>query len=174
MALASLAWSGVHAAPGDWAQPAGDDANRRFPPLDQIIVDTVKNLRPAWSFSTGVLRGHEGAPLAVDNALYVVTPFPNLVDALELNHGGAILWKYAPRQDAATPAVMCCDTVNRGLAYAKGRIFLQQADNAVVALDAHTGQKLWAVKNGDVSRGESGTGAPFAVGGFSPMTPKPI
>ncbi len=55
---------------------------------------------------------------------------------------------------------MCCDTVNRGLAFADGKIFLHQADTTLVALDAKTGAVVWSVKDGDPSKGETGTDAP--------------
>jgi glucose dehydrogenase len=55
---------------------------------------------------------------------------------------------------------MCCDTVNRGLAYAEGKVFLQQADTTLVALDAKTGKVVWSVKNGDPKLGETNTNAP--------------
>ena len=117
----------------------------------------VGKLAPAWSFSTGVLRGHEGAPLVVGDVMYVHTPFPNIVYALDLNNDGKILWKYEPKQDPNVIPVMCCDTVNRGLAYADGKIFLHQADTTLVALDAKTGKVDWSVMNGDPKKGETNT-----------------
>ena len=48
--------------------------------------------------------------------------------------------------------MMCCDTVNRGLSYADGKIFLHQADTTLVALDAKTGAVVWSVKDGDLRR----------------------
>ena len=73
--------------------------------------------------------------------MYVHTPFPNIVYALDLNDRTArSLWKYEPKQDPNVIPVMCCDTVNRGVAYADGKIFLHQADTTVVALDAKTGE----------------------------------
>jgi glucose dehydrogenase len=120
----------------DWAQPAGDYANTRYSTLTQINSENVKALTPAWTFSTGVLRGHEGAPLVVGDVMYVHTPFPNIVYALDLDHDGRILWKYEPKQDQNVIPVMCCDTVNRGVAYGDGKIFLYQADSTLVALDA--------------------------------------
>ena len=71
-----------------------------------------------------------------------------------------------PKQDAAaTVPVMCCDTVYRGLAYADGKIFLQQADTTVlVALDANTGERLWSTVNGDPKVGSTNTNAPIVVG----------
>ena len=118
-------------------------------------------LAPAWTFSTGVLRGHEGAPLVIGDMMYVHAPFPNTVFALDLNNDGKILWKYEPKQDPNVIPVMCCDTVNRGLSYADGKIFLHQADTTLVALDAKTGAVVWSVKDGDPSKGETGTDAPF-------------
>jgi glucose dehydrogenase len=58
-------------------------------------------------------------------------------------------WKYEPKQDVQVVPVMCCDTVNRGLAYADGKVLLQQADTTLVALDAADGQRDLEVKNGD-------------------------
>jgi glucose dehydrogenase len=123
----------------DWAQPTGDYANTRNSALSQINSENVKTLAPIWTFSTGVLRGHEGAPLVIGDIMYVHTPFPNIVYALDLNHDGRISWKYEPRQDPRVIPVMCCDTVNRGVAYGDGKIFLYQADTTLVALDAKTG-----------------------------------
>jgi PQQ-dependent dehydrogenase (methanol/ethanol family) len=149
--------------PNQWVMPAGDYANTRYSTLNQINKDNVKNLRPLWTFSTGVLRGHEGGPLVIGNVMYVSTPFPNNVFALDLNNSGRILWKYEPRQDPTVIAVMCCDTVNRGVAYADGKIFFNQADTTLVALDAKTGKELWSVKNGDPKKAETATGAPLVV-----------
>ena len=82
------------------------------------------------------------------------------VYALDLNNDAKILWKYEPKQDPNVIPVMCCDTVNRGLAYADGKIFLHQADTTLVALDAKDGKVVWQVKNGDPAKGETGTSAP--------------
>ncbi len=147
--------------PNQWVMPAGDYANTRYSPLDQINKDNVKNLRPVWTFSTGVLRGHEGGPLVIGDVMYISTPFPNDVFALDLNNNGRILWKYEPKQDPTVIPVMCCDTVNRGVAYGDGKIFLHQADTTLVALDAKTGNIVWSVKDGDPKIGETGTNAPL-------------
>ncbi|SEP49692.1 PQQ-like domain-containing protein [Methylobacterium sp. ap11] len=148
---------------GRVALPTVDYANTRHSGLDRITPDNVGRLNVAWTYSTGVLRGHEGAPLVVGHIMYVHTPFPNTVTALDLNQDGKILWRYAPRQDSAVVAVMCCDTVHRGLAYKDGRVFLQLADTTVVALEAETGRVLWSVRNGDPARGETNTAAVMPV-----------
>ncbi|ACA20040.1 PQQ-dependent dehydrogenase, methanol/ethanol family [Methylobacterium sp. 4-46] len=140
-----------------------DYANTRFSKLDQINTGNVNKLQVAWTFSTGVLRGHEGAPLVVGDMMYVHTPFPNIVYALDLNQDGKIVWKYEPKQDPNVIPVMCCDTVNRGLAYADGKIILHQADTTVVALDAKTGKVAWSVVNGDPKKGETNTATVLPV-----------
>ncbi|PNG24603.1 lanthanide-dependent methanol dehydrogenase XoxF5 [Methylocella silvestris] len=149
----------------NWALPTGDYSNHRFSELNQITSKNVKDLVPAWTFSTGVLRGHEGNPLVIGDVMYFSTPFPNIVYALDLNNDGKILWKYEPKQDPSVIPVMCCDTVTRGVAYADGKIILGQADTTLVALDAKTGSVVWSVKNGDPAKGETNTSAPQVVKG---------
>ncbi len=149
--------------PNDWVIQTGDYANQRYSKLNQINRDNVDDLQVAWTFSTGVLRGHEGSPLVIGDTMYVHTPFPNIVYALDLNNNGAIKWKYEPKQDPDVIPVMCCDTVNRGLAFANGMVFLHQADTTVVALDANSGQVKWSVVNGDPSKGETNTATVLPV-----------
>ncbi|WMT78034.1 lanthanide-dependent methanol dehydrogenase XoxF5 [Bradyrhizobium sp. Ash2021] len=149
--------------PKGWVMPTGDYANTRYSKLNQINAANVGKLQVAWTFSTGVLRGHEGGPLIIGNMMYVHTPFPNKVYALDLSKDNQIVWKYEPKQDPNVIPVMCCDTVNRGVAYGDGKIFLHQADTTLVALDAKTGQVVWTAKNGDPSKGETGTSAPMVV-----------
>jgi lanthanide-dependent methanol dehydrogenase len=158
-ALANEDLATLSANPNNWAMQAGDFANHRFSPLQQVNASNVNKLQVAWMFSTGVLRGHEGSPLVVSDTMYLVTPFPNNVFALDLGTQ-KIKWKYAPKQDPAVIPQMCCDTVNRGLAYAEGKIFLQQADSVLVALDASNGKVKWSVKNGDPKVGAVNTNAP--------------
>jgi PQQ-dependent dehydrogenase (methanol/ethanol family) len=167
-ALATPAWANdsvtkLTSDPNNWAMQAGDYANTRYSKLDQINKGNVKDLKVAWTFSTGVLRGHEGGPLVIGDVMYVHTPFPNIVYALDLNNEAKILWKYEPKQDPSVIPVMCCDTVNRGLAYADGIIILNQADTNLVALDAKSGKELWKVTNGDPKKGETHTATTLIV-----------
>ncbi|XDA99032.1 methanol/ethanol family PQQ-dependent dehydrogenase [Sulfitobacter sp. LCG007] len=149
--------------PTQWAIQTGDYKNQRYSQLDKINKDNVGDLQVAWTFSTGVLRGHEGSPLVVGDVMYVHTPFPNIVYALDLANEGKIIWKYEPKQDPDVIPVMCCDTVNRGVAYADGKIFLHQADTKVVALNAEDGSVVWEVQNGDPSKGETNTATVLPV-----------
>ncbi len=149
--------------PANWASWGGDYAGTRYSKLSQINAQNVKNLQPAWSFSTGVLRGHEGGPLVVNGVLYIHTPFPNTVYAID-QKTKAVIWEFTPTMDAdVTIPVMCCDTVNRGLAYGDGKIFLQQSDTVLTALDAKTGKRVWSVQNGDPKLGMTNTNAPLVV-----------
>jgi alcohol dehydrogenase (cytochrome c) len=150
--------------PNQWVMPTGNYANHRYSELNQINRDTVGKLQASWSFSTGVLRGHEGGPLVLGDVMYIHTPFPNRVFALDLKEPGRVIWRYEPTQDPSVIAVMCCDTVNRGVAYGDGKIILAQADAKVVALDAKTGQVAWSISNGDAGKGETMTAAPMVFG----------
>lgn len=145
--------------PQNWAMQAGGMANQRYSELKQINKDNAKNLQVAWTFSTGVLRGHEGGPLVIGDTMYVHSPFPNKVFAINLEDQ-SIKWKYEPKQDPSVIPVMCCDTVSRGVAYSDGKIFLQQADTTLVALDAKTGKELWKVVTGNPKAGETATNTP--------------
>jgi PQQ-dependent dehydrogenase (methanol/ethanol family) len=149
--------------PKEWVMPTGNYANHRYSQLNQINNTNVNRLQVAWAFSTGVLRGHEGGPLVVGDVMYIHGPFPNPVYALDLNNDGRIIWKHEPKQDPSVIPVMCCDTVNRGPAYGDGKLFLNQADTTLTALDAKTGNVVWQAKNGDPSKGETGTAAPMVV-----------
>ena len=147
------------ADPNNWAMQAGDMYNQRYSKLAKINAQNVGKMQVAWMFSTGVLRGHEGSPLVVNGTMYVHTPFPNKIFAIDLDTQ-KIKWRYEPKQDVAVIPQMCCDTVYRGLAYAENKIFLQQADSTLVALDAGTGKVIWSVKNGDPKVGAVNTNAP--------------
>ncbi len=147
------------ADPANWAMQAGNIQNHRYSELKQITSENVKDLQVAWTFSTGVLRGHEGGPLVIGDTMYVHSPFPNKVFAINLEDH-SMIWKYEPKQDPSVIAVMCCDTVNRGLAYGDGKIILGQADTTLVALDAKTGEEVWKIVNGNPKIGETNTNAP--------------
>jgi PQQ-dependent dehydrogenase (methanol/ethanol family) len=157
--------------PNYWVMPGGNYWQWRYSELKEINNDNADKLQAAWTFSTGVLRGHEGGPLVLPasatglkgDTLFIHAPFPNNVFAINLDTL-EVIWEYIPVQNYdETVPVMCCDTVNRGLAYGDGKIFLQQADTTLVALDAKTGQKVWAVKNGDPKLGQTNTNAPHVI-----------
>ena len=118
----------LNAPEGEWWMTGRDYSLQRFSPLTQITTSNVANLKPAWTFSTGTLRGHEGNPLVVGNVMYVHTSFPNNVYALDLAKDGAPqIWKYTPNQAPDVIPIACCDVVNRGTAYHPSRQDLHRA-----------------------------------------------
>ncbi|MDQ6829516.1 MAG: PQQ-dependent dehydrogenase, methanol/ethanol family [Gemmatimonadota bacterium] len=146
--------------------PAKDYSASRFSALSQITPQNVRDLKVSWSFSTGVLRGHEGAPLVVDNTMYVVTPFPNVAYAFDLTQPGTPLkWKFRPNTAQAAVGIACCDVVNRGAAYANGIVVYNRLDGHTVAVRAADGTQLWDTKLGDINRGETMTMAPMIAKG---------
>jgi PQQ-dependent dehydrogenase (methanol/ethanol family) len=149
---------------GQWTMPAKDYSGLRYSQLAEITTANVKNLRPAWTFSTAVLRGHEEAPIVVNNTMYILTPFPNLLYALDLTKPGApVKWSFDPKPRSEAQGVACCDVVNRGPSYADGKIVFNTLDNHVVAVDANSGQQVWKTKVGDINTGETMTMAPLVV-----------
>ncbi|HZQ61409.1 MAG TPA: PQQ-binding-like beta-propeller repeat protein, partial [Casimicrobiaceae bacterium] len=149
-----------------WPLAGKDYANTRYSELAEINTTNVKNLKLAFTFSTGVLRGHEAAPVVVGSTMYIVTPYPNHVYALDLAQPGApVKWQFSPKPLAASQGIACCDTVNRGLAYADGRIFMNTLDGQTIALDANTGKEIWRTQLGDIRKGETVTMAPLVAKG---------
>jgi len=162
----SLMRAAAQSAPadGDWTMPSKDFAATRFSRLAQITPATVKSLHPVWTFSTGTLGGHEGQPLVVNNTMYVVTPYPNVLYAFDLTKEGYPLkWKYRPNVDQNSIGIACCDVVNRGAVYAQGKIVYNLLDGHTVAIDATTGRELWMTKIADLAQGETTPMAPLIV-----------
>ena len=148
---------------GQWPMPAKNFQSTRFSGLDQINVSNASNLRVAWTFSTGIDRGQEAAPIVVGDTMYVVTPYPNILYALDLKNSGAVKWKYEPKPEQASQGVACCDVVNRGATFANGRVFINTLDGQTCAVDAATGKEVWKTKLGNINIGESITMAPLVV-----------
>ncbi|MGO4524616.1 methanol/ethanol family PQQ-dependent dehydrogenase [Microvirga sp. 2MCAF35] len=149
---------------GQWTIPQKNYASTRFSDLSEINTENVKNLQVAFTFSTGVNKGQEAAPLVVGGTMYVLSPYPNILYALDLTQPGAPLkWQYNPKPASAAQGVACCDVVNRGPAFVNGRLFFTTLDAHVVAVNAETGEEVWKTKLGDINRGETMTMAPLVV-----------
>ncbi len=151
---------------GQWLMPAKDYASTRFSSMNDINVSNAAGLQVSWTFATGLTNGHEAAPLVVNNTMYVITPYPNTLYALDLTQPGAPMkWRYDPKPVPASQGVACCDVVNRGGAYYNGKIYYNTLDNHTVAVNAETGEEVWKTKVGDINLGESMTMAPLVVKG---------
>ena len=144
--------------------PAKDYSATRYSGLTQITTANAARLRPVWTFSTGVLGGHEGQPLVVGHTMYVVTPYPNVLYAFDLTQDGYPLkWKYRPDVDPNAVGIACCDAINRGAFYAEGKVVYDLLDGRTVAIDAASGRELWQTKIADLAKGETTPVAAFVV-----------
>ena len=151
---------------GQWIRPAKDYASTRYSTLNQVNNGNVKDLKLAFTFSTGLTRGHEAAPLVVNNTMYIITPWPNNLYALDLTKPGAPMkWVYQPMPTPASKGVACCDVVNRGGSYYEGKIYYNTLDGQTVAVDANSGQEVWKTHVADINKGESLTMAPIIAKG---------
>jgi len=146
-----------------WVIPTGDYANWRYSTLKQINTSNARHMSVAWTMSTGTLRGLEGQPIVVGNMMYLETSYPNYIYAIDLDHPDQIAWKFTPPPDENAPPVACCDVVNRGPAYADGKVFANALDGTLFALDAKTGDVKWTAKNADPTQGQTVTDAPMVV-----------
>lgn len=145
----------------EWNKHGGGDSEQRFSPLKQITPDNVTDLGLAWAFDLGVSRGIESTPLVVDGIIYVTATW-NKIFALDARTG-ALKWQFDPQVDRSKGADLCCDAVNRGVAYADGKIVIGTIDGRLIALDAKTGVKAWDVITIDQSKPYTITGAPRIV-----------
>jgi len=149
--------------PNQWVMPSLNYANTRHSTLTQITTQNVSGLKAAWTMSTGATRGHEGQPLVIGDTLYFESAYPNHIFAVDLGDYH-IRWQYTPKEDPFAVSVACCDLVNRGVAYADGKIIAAALDGQILALDAATGRVVWNFKNDDPERGQTTTAAPLVVG----------
>jgi len=149
--------------PNQWVLPLGSYSGIRHSTLKQINTSNAGKMHVAWTMSTGTLRGQEGQPLVIGNMMYFESSYPNFVYAINLDNVGQIVWKFAPEQDKFSPSVACCDLVNKGVAYADGKILVTTLDTHVYALDAKTGKVVWSAQNGDPQLGQTMTMAPLVV-----------
>src|SRR5499426_1730747 len=174
-AIAGISISGVALAhkglqtlqndPKQWVMPNGNYSAWNYSALDQINLSNVRNLTMAWSLQLGILDTHEASPLVIGNTMYIATPKPNYIYALDLTRDGVIKWEFRPEMpqlDAAIKAA-CCGAQTRGLAYADGKIFYSTLDGQVFALNAENGQVIWRAENANVAMGESVSAMPLIV-----------
>src|SRR5215218_1599074 len=141
---------------GQWVMPAKNYASTRYSELDEINHGNVGKLQVAFTFSTGINKGHEAAPLVVGNTMYIVTPYPNILYALHLTKPGAPMkWRFEPNPEPASQGVACCDVVNRGGAFSQGKIFFNTLDGHTIAVDAETGKPVWNTKIANINIGET-------------------
>ncbi len=145
----------------EWSSHGLTWKEQRYSSLNQINTDTIGQLGLAWSFDMYTERGIEATPLMVNRTLYVSGSW-SMVYALDAVTGER-KWFYDPKVDRSFLAKSCCDTVNRGVAYHDGKIFLGAFDGRLIALDADTGEVIWEVQTTDRNQSYTITGAPRIV-----------
>ncbi|MGA7537564.1 MAG: PQQ-dependent dehydrogenase, methanol/ethanol family [Steroidobacteraceae bacterium] len=172
-AAVSVAQAQEPQSPDLWASMGQNYALDRHSPLTQINPSNAHELEMIWAQSTGALRGHEGQPIVVDvdgtPMMFFESAWPNIVQALDLSDPDhpVEVWNYVKKTDRDLSAVprACCDTVNRGLNYADGKVVLNTLDGYLIALDAKTGKVDWEVKRAYPDKGETVTNAPLIADG---------
>src|SRR6185369_8545111 len=166
VAIAHKALIALQSDPKQWVMPNGNYSGWNYSALDQINLTNVQNLTMAWSFQLGILDAHEASPLVIGETMYIVTPKPNYVYALDLTRDGAIKWEFRPefpQMDDAIKAA-CCGAQTRGLAYADGKIFYSTLDGQVYAINAENGKVVWKADNGNLALAETVSAPPLIVG----------
>ncbi len=148
-----------------WESPGGDAQGTRYSQLFQITPANVATLVPDFTFATNHAGSQEGQPLVVGGVMYVLTPFPHTLTALDLAHPGRTLWTFTPPSNGVATAKGCCDVVNRGASYSAGKIVFNTLDGKTIALDAATGAQLWSTQLADPTAGATLTGAPIVADG---------
>ena len=153
--------------PQNWLTYYGAYNGQRYSPLDQINTENVKRIGPAWMFqagTSGMIAGastyaFEAAPIVVDGVMFL-SGWDGWLWALDAKTGQEF-WRY--KHAVPYDVSLCCGNVNRGVAVAKGKVFMVTGNAHVLALDATTGKRVWDKTYGDVRAGESATVAPLVV-----------
>ena len=162
--IASSSAAVANALPSlDWPSYNGDDAEQRFSPLSAINADSIGRLQLAWVADLKSDRGQESTPLVVDGTMYVTTAWSKVValDAVS----GQVKWRYDPQVPGRFGLSACCDVVNRGAAFHKGKVFVGTLDGRLIALEGRSGKLLWSTVTTDNTKPYTITGAPRVVRG---------
>ncbi len=149
--------------PNEWPMYSRDYSNTRYSPLQEINTSNVKGLKVAYAFGLGVLDAQESSPLVIGDTLYVTTTYgPKFIYALDAATGKR-KWTQAFDYPDDMTQFTCCGPVNRGVAYANGKIYVGRLDGKLSALDADTGREIWTTTVVDYTQGSSLTSPPLIV-----------
>jgi quinohemoprotein ethanol dehydrogenase len=148
---------------GDWLSYGRDYYEQRFSPLTEINDTNVEKLGLAWQFETATDRGLEATPLVVDGIMYTTGSW-SVTYAIDARTGKQ-LWKWDPEVHRKYDNIACCDVVNRGAAYYKGKVYVGVLDGRLAAIDANTGQVAWQTTTVDQAQPYTITGAPRIANG---------
>jgi len=148
---------------GNWLSHGRGWDEKRFSPLVQVSAKTVSTLDLSWVAELPTKRGIEATPIVVDGRMFVSGAW-SMVYAIDARTG-ELIWTYDPKVPRDWAANACCDVVNRGVAVWNGKVFFATLDGRLIALDAATGKKRWAMQTTDKRFSYTITGAPRVVNG---------
>ncbi|HST75036.1 MAG TPA: methanol/ethanol family PQQ-dependent dehydrogenase [Acetobacteraceae bacterium] len=146
--------------PGNWLLYRRTYDGHGFSPLKQINTTNIKNLVPVWTFSTGVIEGHEAPPMVNNGVMFVATPYGQVL-ALNAKTGDPI-WRY---KHQLPEDLFQLHPTSRGVALWQDKLFLAATDDHLIAIDAKTGKELWNTKVQDYQKGQYMTLEPLVVNG---------
>ncbi len=146
-----------------WPRHGLNDSETRFSPLADITDANVGKLGLAWYFDYPTARGLEATPLVIDGVIYTTGSW-SMVFANDAATG-QLLWFYDPQVPRSWAVHGCCDVVNRGLAFDKGRLYFGTLDGRLVSLNAADGSVRWQVQTTDPEWPYTITGAPRVIKG---------
>jgi quinohemoprotein ethanol dehydrogenase len=142
----------------NWLLHGRTHDEQRFSPLQQIDVGNVERLGLVWIRELDTTRGLEATPIVADGVIYTTGAW-SVVYALDARTGN-LLWEYDPQVPRSRARVLCCDAVNRGVAYYRNKVYVGTLDGRLIALDATAGVPVWETATVDPASPYSITGAP--------------
>jgi alcohol dehydrogenase (cytochrome c) len=138
----------------DWSGYNGDPGGNRYTTIGQITKANVARLAPRWMFTLPNTARLQVTPVVVGGIMYVSSA--NECYALDAGTGREI-WHYR-RQGERTGGI------NRGVATAGDRVFLQTERAHIVALNRFSGEEVWDTEMADWRQSYFASSAPLAVG----------
>jgi alcohol dehydrogenase (cytochrome c) len=145
---------------GDWLMIRRTYDGWGFSPLSQITTANVKQLQPAWVFSTGQLNGHEAAPVVNSGVMFVSTSSDQVI-AIDVKTGD-VLWRY---RKTPPDNLITLHPTSRGVAVLGDKVFFAASEAVLVALDARTGREVWTTAVEDNRKGYYMSLAPLVADG---------
>jgi alcohol dehydrogenase (cytochrome c) len=144
----------------DWITYNGDSGGNRYTALDQITRSNVKRIAPRWVFSMPNASRLEVTPIVVSGVMYVTNG--NECFALDAGSGRQIWHFQRPRTQGLIGNA--ASGINRGVAWANGKLFMVTDDAHLLALNAANGEVLWDTQLADWHQNYNATSAPLIVG----------
>ncbi len=136
---------------------------KMWSPLAQINRSNIRKLVPIWSFNLANDMGELSQPTIYNGVMYVVNG--NWTFAIDIATGRQI-WRTPVQYDRAALRVTTGGAYLRGHATLyNGKLFRQNIDGYVVALDMKTGKELWKTKFGEWKESYGGIVQPTIANG---------